>query len=351
MALDAFPPVLRRQAEFCRSSGSPFTAALLDIVGADLEAQGPVTALLAPWADADAERFVDDAVSLRLAAAFHHRVLCGAAPDLARLYPPHALDNAALAWALGAVAVDQKEALVAFLGSPPQTNEVMRCLALLPGFLAVAAETGLPLTTLEIGASAGLNMNWSRFRYTGDGWAWGDPASPLVLAADWRGPPPPVHADPRPVAALGCDVAPVDVRDPDQALRLRAFVWPDQADRLARLEAAVRIAVAHGVPPDRADAGAWVEAHLRPQPGRAVVLYHSVVRQYLGPQTAGRVDAALAAAAAAATPEAPVAWLRMEPASGGGWRGMEVRLTLWPGGEDRLVARAHPHGAWVEPLS
>jgi hypothetical protein len=26
---------------------------------------------------------------------------------------------------------------------------------------------------------------------------------------------------------------------------------------------------------------------------------------------------------------------------------MDVRLTLWPGGEERLLARAHPHGAAV----
>jgi hypothetical protein len=27
---------------------------------------------------------------------------------------------------------------------------------------------------------------------------------------------------------------------------------------------------------------------------------------------------------------------------------MEVRLTLWPGGEERVLAEVHPHGAWVQ---
>jgi hypothetical protein len=27
-----------------------------------------------------------------------------------------------------------------------------------------------------------------------------------------------------------------------------------------------------------------------------------------------------------------------------------VTLTLWPGGEPRLLANCHPHGAWVEWL-
>ena len=49
-----------------------------------------------------------------------------------------------------------------------------------------------------------------------------------------------------------------------------------------------------------------------------------------------------------ATRAAPLAWLRMEffdssaPA--------ELRLTLWPGGAERVLARAHPHGEWVEWL-
>jgi hypothetical protein len=28
----------------------------------------------------------------------------------------------------------------------------------------------------------------------------------------------------------------------------------------------------------------------------------------------------------------------------------EIRLRAWPGGEDRLLARAHHHGRWVEWL-
>jgi hypothetical protein len=30
---------------------------------------------------------------------------------------------------------------------------------------------------------------------------------------------------------------------------------------------------------------------------------------------------------------------------------MDVRLTLWPGGEDRLLAETHPHGATVRWLA
>jgi hypothetical protein len=27
---------------------------------------------------------------------------------------------------------------------------------------------------------------------------------------------------------------------------------------------------------------------------------------------------------------------------------MELQLTQWPVGEERLLAHAHPHGAWIE---
>jgi hypothetical protein len=43
---------------------------------------------------------------------------------------------------------------------------------------------------------------------------------------------------------------------------------------------------------------------------------------------------------------APFAWLRMEPKPND-ISTMEVRLTLWPGGEERLLGESHPHAAWV----
>ncbi len=46
-----------------------------------------------------------------------------------------------------------------------QTNEIGRCALLLPAFGLVAAEVG-PLTHLDIGASAGLNLLLDRYHYT-----------------------------------------------------------------------------------------------------------------------------------------------------------------------------------------
>ena len=350
---EGFLAAAEGQAAFCDANGSPFTARVLRLCVDDVRRGGPVSVLVEPWATADGKRVVDDAAALRLAGALHFMVLSGAAPHVAAQYPPaqEPSDDAALIEAIRRLVVRRGPDLIAFLRSPPQTNEVMRSFALLPGFLSIIRETGgLPLTTLEIGASAGLNMNWSRFRYEADGWSWGDPASPVRLKGEWRGSPPPTAATVA-VEAFGGDVAPVDVRDPEQALRLQAYVWPDQRERLSRLKAAIAMKRADDAAPDRADAAAWTAEHLHPRPGRAVVLYHSIMWQYLPPATQAATRAAIEAAGARATAASPVFHLRMEPEWSTGAHVTEVRLTAWPGGEERLIARCHPHGAWVETLS
>ncbi|HEX8754830.1 MAG TPA: DUF2332 family protein [Steroidobacteraceae bacterium] len=59
-----------------------------------------------------------------------------------------------------------------------------------------------------------------------------------------------------------------------------------------------------------------------------------------------RISAHLSRAGAAARADAPLAWLRFELADP-----PELRLTLWPSGEETLLARAHPHGAWAHWLA
>jgi hypothetical protein len=71
------------------------------------------------------------------------------------------------------------------------------------------------------------------------------------------------------------------------------------------------------------------------------VLVHSIVLQYLSPARRRDLREAVADAGRRATASAPVAWLRMEPATDDA---AEVRLTLWPGGEDRLLGTAGYHG-------
>jgi hypothetical protein len=333
---------LRGQALACRSMGSEFTARMLE-QAAD-RSDGVVAPLLAPWASADLRQVLNDAAPLRLVAAIHDLALSGEDAALSEAYA--ALDPAR-AWSAAEALIPMRRARLArFMEHEPQTNEVRRCIALLGGFLEVAKATGLPLRCFEVAASAGLNLSWDAYRYQLAGAHWGDPASKVCIDTDWQGGLPPLDAEVAVIERAACDRRPTDLTDADQRRRLLSYYWPDQTARLARIRAAIDHAVASGVRVDEADAVDWVRSRVRLQAGAATVVYHSVVWTYLSPERRAAFTEAMAELGAAATPEAPFAWLSKEP-SAADYMTMEVRLRLWPGGEDRLIAECQPHAAWV----
>lgn len=353
VASDATPPASQavsaafaQQVAWCRSLGSPFTAQVVALLADDLAAQGVTARLLGGWpGDPRA-----DALPLRLAGALHGLVLGGVAPELAACYPPHAADDVDRLRLAVLDALATHDATVRrFLTSPPQTNEVGRSAVLVGGFHRVARRTGLPLRLLEIGASAGLNLIWDRFRFRLGTTAWGPEDSPVALAPEWRGNPPPLAADLRVAERAACDRAPIDLDDAAARLRLRAYVWADQGERLARLDAAVALARAARVRVERADAAEWVPARLdAPAEGRATVLFHSIMWQYLPADAQARITTAVEGAGARSTATAPLAWLRLEPTTPDAEP--ELRLTLWPGEHRRRLAVARAHGQAVEWL-
>jgi hypothetical protein len=338
------------QAGACSAFGSPFSGALLAQATKDIAGSGPLLALLAPWAGASTRALVGDAIAIRWLGAAHDLALSGAAPALAAAYPaPGRPGDADIAWAeLRAAMREAPERFAAFIGHEPQTNEVRRSACLLPGFLRVAAETALPLRTFEIGASAGLNQIWDRYRHDyGEAGAWGNADSPVRLEAEWRGAPAELGAPVAVISRAACDRKPVDIRDPLARRRLKAFVWADQFDRLARLEAAIAMALAADTRVEAEDAVVWTAARAAPAAGAATVLFHSIFWQYMPAESQAALNGAIEAHGARATAAAPFAWLRMEPPPTN-LAIVELRLTLWPGGEDRLLGHAHPHGAWVD---
>ncbi|MGH9246095.1 MAG: DUF2332 domain-containing protein [Acidimicrobiales bacterium] len=303
---------------------------------------------------------IDDAVPLRLLGAVHRLVLMGRAPELAAFYPSvggaYEPEGAADPAPIFLATIEaNRDDVAAGLARSVQTNEVGRCNALLIGFLAVADTTRVPLRILEVGASAGLNLRWDRYRYEGgaEGTAFGPVGSPVRLGGVFGESGPPLDRLAVVVERRGCDAAPLDPGSPDDVLTLRSFIWPEQLDRLSRFDAALQVARGVPAPVDKGDAGDWLREQLSTdagQPGMATVVFHSIVWQYLGAGTRGRVMAALYSAGRSATQDAPVAWLRMEPSEVGA-RDTEVRLTQWPGGNERIVARAGYHGQRVQALA
>jgi hypothetical protein len=338
---------LKLQAGACVRFGSPLSAALLERAADDWLAGGPVRELLSPWDGQDLKALFDAAVALRLLAAWRELAMSGADPHVAEAYAR--LDAEAIWAALASTMVGQHARLAAFLTHEPQTNEVRRSIGLLGGFLEIARATGLPLRGFEVAASAGLNLSWDRYRYQLDGGAWGDPDATVHIDTDWQGPRPPLEAPVRVVERAACDRRPTDLADPDQRRRLLSYIWPDQPERLARIEGAIAVALANDVAVEDSDATDWIRARVRPQPGAATVIYHSVFWTYMSADQQAALTATIAALGKEATPEAPFAWLRLEPMAND-IATLELRLTLWPSGEDRRLAEAHPHCAWVRWL-
>ena len=323
------------------SLASPFYFTLCDGLALDLEQDGPATRVLAPFAAAPFEA----AYVLRLLGGLHRLVLSGEAPELARHYPSVGGDGdgeAAVA-AIQELLIDPPPAVLDALTRPPQTNEVARSVALASGLLVVAQETGRPLSVREIGTSGGLNLRPDSYWFEQGGAGWGDPTSPVRFVDLWRDGTPPFGAGLEISSRRGCDRDPIDATSPDGALTLLSYVWPEPAERFERARAAITLAGRTPVRIDRADAASWVGEQLQDRrPGTALVVYHSVMWQYLDAPTQAAVRDQLDEAGRAATPDAPLAWLRLEP-NPATYVPAELRLTLWAGRSSASTRAAAGH--------
>lgn len=119
-----------------------------------------------------------------------------------------------------------------------QTNEAARCATLLPALGLVAAQEQRPLALIEVGPSAGLCLLPDLYSYSYDGAAPLGNGSPLLRCSTTGNPPLPRQL-PEIAWRAGVDLNPLDGTDPDTVAWLRALVWPGQAERLERLDAAL----------------------------------------------------------------------------------------------------------------
>ena len=220
-----------------------------------------------------------------------------------------------------------------------------------PRPLELAAAYGLPLRLLEVGASAGLNLRFDRFRYGGGGASWGPAESPVDLSGLWLEAPLHLPEELTVAERRGCDPRPVDATTAEGRLQLESSLWADQVVRLGRLRGAFEVTTREPASVERASADEWLPRVLdTPRHGVTTVVYHAIVYEYFSDAVRRGFHEALARAGAAAAPDAPLAWLRFEstPAT----RGYAVTLTTWPGGDEHVVATAGAHGTDVRgPLS
>lgn len=233
-----------------------------------------------------------------------------------------------------------------------QTNEVGRCGVLLPAFALAHDAFGWPLHLVELGPSAGLNLFFDQYRYEYSNIHTLGGASGVVIHTDLRG----EHLDALPLPTslpavakrTGVDVRPIDVNDRDAMLWLEALIWPSDASRFERFRAAV--ANARLNPPDlrQGDGLTMVPALVAGVAAKHLpCVYHSNAIYQMSRQW--RTDFAQMLDATGKTRDMAhisLEWLDDETEP-------QLRLSMWRNGErtDRHLARCHPHGLWIEPLS
>ena len=341
------------QIAYCRANDASVTGRIVTALGALLDdaGAGPFIARLRDWPG----HALAEGVPLRAAGALHGLHIARAEPALDAVYEGRPADDGALVRAAVRTHADR---LMPWLDGPPQTNEAGRSAGFVAAMLWLANQ-GLParFECLEIGSSAGINLMLDRYRYDLAGRTVGPDAPVMTLKPEWRGAPPPA----REIAiapARGCDVAPLDLTDPADALRLQSYIWPEHTVRFERLAAAV--AAARVRPPDlaRMHAADFVEqalARLQSE-GTTRVLMHSIVWQYLPESEQQRITRAMEAAGATAGEERALAWIALE--ADRSLMGHRLRVRCWPygdqrGGDEMQLATAHAHGAWIawDPLS
>jgi hypothetical protein len=232
------------------------------------------------------------------------------------------------------------------------TNEVGRSGTLNAGFREVARVAGEPLHLIEIGPSAGINMIWDRYRVRyrrgAEEFLTDLPDAKLTLDVELRGErTPPLGPAPRVASRVGLELNPVDLSNADDRDWLRALLWPDQVGRFARLDAALEI---YKDAKPRIITGNALEllpdALARVPANEPVCAYHTYVtyqfssemrRTFYDLLTVGGVRRKV--------------WCL----SNEGQPNHENPLTLWRyrdgTKEDRLLARTHSHGNWIEWLA
>src|SRR5690606_22264722 len=205
------------QADHADKADAPITGRIVRATLAILDTDTELARRMANWPGL----VLEDAMPLRIAGGLHWLHLSGVEARLAPVYAGEVADQAIVNQIVASVAAEWDARLVPWLDSPPQTNEAGRSSSITAGLLWLSRRLGPRFEMNEIGASAGVNTMMERYRYDLGGVEVGPADSPMRLKPEWRGPPPPA-GNVEITASRGCDVAPVDLSDPAEALRLKA---------------------------------------------------------------------------------------------------------------------------------
>lgn len=228
-----------------------------------------------------------------------------------------------------------------------QTNEPGRCAVLLPLLGALPQ----PIALLEVGAAAGLCLLPDRYSYDYGGRRVGPAESAVTFPCEPRGSVPVPERVPDVAWRVGVDLHPLDLSDPETARWLAALVWADDAEREARLRAAIRVA---SMDPPSVESGDLLSQTARlaaDAPAHAtLVVFHSAVMPYLSSEDRAMFLEIVSALSSV--------WISFE--GRGVMPEIDARLAQVQASEGPAfvlardgepVASASPHGRWVRWLS
>lgn len=286
-----------------------------------------------------------------LFAAVHYLLIRGADHPLRRFYPDLGGGETGdpMPTFKDFIACHRDEIAALILTRAVNTCEVNRCTLLAPAFRTIAGIAGAPLHLIEIGPSAGLNLNWDRYgvRYVRDGEvaATLNPDALPMLECDLRGDAlPPAGAAPDVAARVGLELHPVDVARPEDRDWLTALIWPGRPERFDRLARALEVAIAH--PPDIRGGDALdslPEAMAEARPDHTLVVFHTKAVYQFTQEMCAALDYLLIAVSL----RRPLYRLGLEMAAD---KTHPLELHAYRDGRHtaETLALCQPHGNWMD---
>lgn len=252
-----------------------------------------------------------------------------------------------------------------------QTNETSRGIAwLLPASLLGVESAHL----VELGASAGLNL-YAELRHYRLGLESGQALVelggqgsvefeiPTELGADLTWPEGLTLGCPKVLSRVGADFSPLDLKEAQAQLHLKACVWPDQPERLQRLQRGIDLhceaqegifgPVAQLYParlPE--DLESFLRKAIPTQPVGPVIIYNTYVTEYFNDVDERGMTRRMREFARrwSMQHKLPMMWVRFEPPRKGespaprrGWCRWDVELFTGAAHQSMCLGWAHPH--------
>lgn len=234
-----------------------------------------------------------------------------------------------------------------------QTNEIGRSALLLPAFCHAAhLYPAADFNQIEIGCSAGLNLNWPYYGYDyGPAGFFPPEGNGPTLKTELLGENRPEMIAPENLAQRvamrsGIEVYPLNIHQSADLRWLKALTWPDRTDRIKNLDQAARIAARHPLTIHTGDAVAALPDLLAETPPDVIpLIYHSFALYQFSDLARQQISRILADASG----KRPVLVVSLE------WSGQEAPLLTF----ERIIAgrrsatglaHCHPHGTWMRWL-